>query len=236
MKIEYDAEKSKEISEKMYSKWARDRKPPRGEMLHSTDVVGCEVAPYNRLTGCEYYVTRKAIGFMVFGTVSGKILASLYPKEEREFTAVLEDLVEGHIDVFEKLKFPLEGKSSRKRIFRVNDLPQSWVEQIMNYMTMKNADVGWIVILNVFSIQICAFRIEMTGQDRLDWAIYLADKVNRIKDSAKNHDPSKLRINPEDYGNCRYKEHCSRRQECHSKWLELERKKALNMAKKKTNK
>lgn len=214
MKFYYDAEKTKELEQKLVDRWVKTQLP-RGNELHVYDVTYCNVKAYNRLTGVKPYFTKQVIGFFVFGVVSQKIIQELFPEDEREFVPekFLKE-IEGHIDVYELKVNPLEIKSSRKRIFKAKDIPQKWVEQLMSYMAKTNRNKGWLIIVNVFSCQLSCFCLELTDGELENQRVIMLYNATQILNAVKNRNPNNLYVSPKEYNACIYKKVCPRRGEC----------------------
>jgi hypothetical protein len=235
MKLYYDKAKAEEITRRIEEKFAED-KHERGDDVHVSDLAGCLMKLFCRLIGLTREESKASVGLMVFGIITEQVIAWTYPEETWQYLSSMnlvteEEDISGHIDIFELLKFPLEVKGSRKRIFKTQDLPINWVEQLTSYISMQGSDKGWLIIFNILSCQVMAFCMEMTQQDRLDWLITLANRRNKVVGSAKkykkNKDPEFLTIDirPKDYTYCAYKKVCLRRDECKKKSRELSKKK-----------
>ena len=237
MKIFFDKQKSEELTKRIEAKFFEEY-IPRGNELHVSDLTTCLMKPVCRLIGLEREKTKASVGLMVFGIIAENVIAWTYPADVLQFKSSMnllkdEDDIFGHIDIFEEKRFPLEVKGTRKRIFRTRDIPVNWVEQLVSYISMQGADRGWLVILNIISCQLMAFRIEMTNPERLDWLITLTSRADAVKKLAKeiiergiNINLTILEIRPEDYSMCGWKS-CPRRDECKRKAKEL-KKKALD--------
>jgi len=197
--------------------------------------------PYNRLTGVERVITKSAIGVMVFGIVAENILGWTFPSEELQYQSHLpmlkrEENIFGHMDIYECQIYPLEVKASRKTVFRATDLPKYWVEQLMSYMSLQGAKIGWLVLFNVFSTVIMAFRMVLTAKDILGWLVTMAERAELVRKSAKERNASAVPINPLEYNWCHYKAGCSARAECKDKWKRIEAEKKRLRAEKKRKK
>ena len=234
MRIYYDKEKSAQLMQRITDKFTKEEIHRTGSEIHVSDLCGCEVKAYCRITGVEQKKTKQLIGLMVFGIISEFVLAETYPKEERQNLATLPFLTEeeniyGHIDIFEDMKCPMEVKGSRQRIFKATDIPKIWQEQLMSYMALKGAIVGWLIIINFFSTQIMAFCFEMKGDETMEWIMTLNNRARRIRKAVKSKDPSGLEIRGK-YGQCYYKTNCPRKNDCKDLWKEEQ---ALKRRKKK---
>lgn len=225
MRLYYDAEKTKEINEKIYKKWCETKHKRTHELpFHISDLVNCEMKFYCRFLGLKEKITRKSIGMMVFGIIGQQIIQMLYPKEEREYETKLENLIYGHIDVYENKKFPLEVKATRKRVYKKIKIPDKWIKQLMAYLALEGKTKGWLIFLNVFTNQISAFALELTKEELINYRTYLIFKSYKFLNSIKKKDFSELDISPEDYENCGYKHECPKKEECKKAFYELKSK------------
>lgn len=169
--------------------------------------------------GFEKKFTKESIGMMFIGVVAQKLIQWLYPMDEREFESCIEDIISGHLDVFEEKKYPLEIKASRKRIFKKEQLPDSWITQIAVYMAMESRYKGWIVIVNLVMCQIYAFCVDMNKEELMDTLQELmrrADNLDCLKAEKNKEKPdySKAEIQSEEYEYCDCKSNCPRRDDC----------------------
>lgn len=250
MEIFYDKEKSAEIEKKLIDKWfhweeqrkhyrisREERVAKRGKEFHVSDVVGCPLKTYCRMKNFERKFTKTNVGLMLFGIVAQKFIQWLYSEEECEYEAWIPDVIIGHIDVLEMGKYPLEVKASRKRIFKRSQLPQTWVEQLVCYMAMMSSEIGWLIILNIFSCQVTCFCIKMTKEDILGQLVAISTTVNERRRAVNLERPTMLRPNAEDYEWCYYKHVCPRRADCKRKSDAIKkRKEKLKEARKKKKK
>lgn len=234
MRFFYDKDKSMELMQKIEKEFgARSRKTARGKEMHVSDLTGCQLRAYNRITGVPRHQTKQQIGVMVFGIIAETVVGWTYPKDELQYQSNLwllqgDSNIFGHIDIYEDKKSPLEIKASRKSIFRAKEIPIYWVEQLMTYMAMQSATKGWLILFNVFSTQIMAFQMKLTTEDILDWLILINERAIKIRNAADNNDPSDLEINPLQYSWCDYKGTCPRANECKNRWkiIDSEKKKS----------
>lgn len=250
MEIFYDKEKSAEIEQKLidkWSKWEGERKhyrvrrdeqvAKRGKEFHVSDVVCCPLQTYCRMKKFQRKFSKKNVGFMLFGIIAQKLFQWLYTEEECEYEAWIPDVAIGHIDIFEAGKYPMEIKSSRKRIFKRSQLPQKWVEQLVCYMAMTSSEIGWLVILNIFSCQVTCFCIKMTKEDILGQIVAMSTTVNERRRAVNLERPSMLRPDAEQYEFCYYKHVCPRRADCKRKYDSMKkREEERKLARKKKKK
>ena len=225
MRVYYDKEKTKEVNDKMWEIWGKNDKKWAEHGYNVSECSGCEVKCFCNRTGMEQKVTRKAVGFLVFGIIAETIVMKIYPEEQRQYEANLNEIVWGHIDAYEDFTYAIEGKATAKRIFKAKDLPIVWVMQLINYITMSKSNKGWLYILDIFTRQFSAFCVEISSDVKLQQIEELMGKVSRFDKSIETGDPSNLRIEPEQYELCNYKTLCPRRQECKERHKEIKKKK-----------
>lgn len=223
MKLYYDAEKTKEVNEKLWHKYGDMKKQWAEKGYNVSEVSGCEVRCYCNRTGVEQRHTQGDVGFLVFGIVSEQVVMSIYPEETRQYEANLNELVWGHLDAFEELKYPVEGKATAKRIFKAADIPTVWRTQLLNYVVMVGASKGWFFILDIFTRHFSVFCMEITKDDQLLQIQVVMDKVSKFDKSIASKDPSILSIMPEEYALCGYKHSCPRRVECKEKYGKMKK-------------
>lgn len=219
----------------------QSRHTARGMEMHVSDLTGCQLRPYCRILGIERHTTKTQIGVMVFGIVAENVLGWTYPKDVLQYRANLgvvgdDDNIFGHIDIFENYKNPLEVKASRKVIFKAAQVPIYWVEQLMTYMAFTSSNVGWMVIFNVFSTQIMAFKMILTNEDILDRIILMNERAITIRKATNLKDPSSLIINPNQYSWCDYRDNCPRGGECKERYKAMQKEKKKNKRENKTKK
>lgn len=240
MKIFYDSKKSMELMRRIEDKFgAKSRKTSRGQEMHVSDLTGCQMKPYNRMIGIPRKHTKLQIGVMVFGIVAENMLGWTFPADELQYQSNIwlldgKQNIFGHIDIYENKRYPLEVKASRKSIFKARDIPKYWIEQLASYMSMQGANDGWIVLFNVFSTQVMAFKMQMTNDDILGWLITMNMRAGKIRRAVKAKNSDDLEINPLQYNFCDYKQDCPRANECRNRWKIIEAdKKRLRTEKKK---
>lgn len=214
MKVYYDKLKTQEVNDKIWTKWGNREKDWAISGYNVSECSNCEVKCYCGRIGMKQTVTRQSIGFLVFGIISEFIVMSIYPQEQCQVPLNLNELIFGHLDAYEDMKYPIEGKATAKRIFKANDVPINWIMQLTNYITMSETHKGWLYILDIFSRTLSAFCIEMTKEDKLDQIQVLMEKVSRFNKSILGKDPFVLNVTAEDYSSCFFKKECPRRDEC----------------------
>lgn len=239
MKIYYDAKKSAELEQKLVAKWGEverygsreyqmeEHEPvTHGHEKHAYDIIYCPVKFICRNLGFEKKFTKESIGMMFIGVVTQKLIQWLFPIDEREYKSAIEDIINGHIDVFEEKTYPLEIKATRKRIYKKDQIPSVWINQITIYMAMESKNKGWIVIVNLVSCQISAYCVEMYRDEIMETLEEIMRRIGNLEFMEKEKlkekpDYSKAEIQPDEYEFCDYKFSCPRREDCKEKFESL---------------
>ena len=226
MKLYYDSEKANKLQNMIYDEWdsTKNEVDPthrveyhnekRGKECHISDVIYCPMKRFCRTINCEEKITRQSVGMMLFGIVAQKILQWMFPEEQCEYNSVISNIVEGHIDVFEELEYPLEIKASRKKIYGKEQLPKEWMRQLISYLAMEGKHKGWIIILNVVNMELSAWCIELTNDEIFNQLIDITNTVNIQEKAIIEKNYGLLSIHPSEFTYCSYRYSCPRRMEC----------------------
>lgn len=214
IRIYYDKEKTKEVEEKLWTRYGNEEKEWAESGYHVSECTYCELKCFNRRIGIKQKVTKKAIGFLIFGIVAEEIVMSIYPTEQCQCEAKLADMVVGHLDAFENFEHPIEGKATAKRIFKREQIPIYWIMQLINYITMTDKTKGWLYILDIWTRTFSAWAVELSNEAKQMQIIVLTDKVARLNKAIETGDTSELKIAPEEFEMCLYKKDCSKVVEC----------------------
>lgn len=188
MKLFHDSIKAAEIEDKLvrlFEETIEDRTE-----VHLSDTSKCPLRVYCRLVGMEPIpFTKQSIGFMSAGQIGQMLIQQLYPEELCEYE---HPFIPSHIDVFEDEKYPIEIKISSQKVFRAADVPASWRKQLMGYISIHDAEHGWLLILNLFSRQWTAFKMIMTPKEREDYRGFLTFFRTAVTECVKERDPTPL--------------------------------------------
>lgn len=207
MQFYSDSKKADEIRDRLIELFD-SQYGPRDE-VHLSDTCYCPMKCYNRLDGMKPLRTKTTKGFMIVGNVVQYVVQQIYPPEQREYEST--DIVYSHVDVYEDFQFPLEIKGSARKIFKAADVPPVWRLQLMRYMAKHNAEVGWMIILNLFSRQLHAFKMVMTPDDRWEQIEEMLKFKMDIQKSREEEDPYLLEIHEDKCSKCDYKPSKKRR-------------------------
>lgn len=208
VELYYDSEYTDELNKRIAQKfWEENR---HRDKVHLSDTCHCPVKTYCRLIGLNPIRDDNSVGIMMIGVVGQEIIQAVYPEEQREFepdAALPEDKqLPSHIDIFADMKIPVEIKWSRKSIYRGSDIGKSWFMQITGYMAKTYSTEGKMVIFNLITGKLNAFKVIMTEEELSVRLKEIDCIVNSINESVANKDPSCLEIWSEECQYCDYRE------------------------------
>lgn len=209
MRLYYDSGKAEEIRNKLIKKFME--RQGHGNEVHLSDTCHCEMKAYNRLSGLvDPLYTAQIIGYMMIGLAGEEVLKMIFPPEQCEYESL--DIVPSHVDVLEDFRWPLEIKWSVQKIFKAQDVPRGWLLQHMRYLAKHNANVGWLLIMNLFSRQLMAFKMVTDVDERMEQLQLIRDSKARILYAVSTGDTSNLIIIPKECSGCFYKPSKKRRE------------------------
>lgn len=232
IRIYYDKVKTKEIEDKIIEKWGNKEKRWSERGYNVSEVTYCELKCFCQRTGQKPRYTKESIGYLVFGIVAEEVVMAIYPEDQRQYEGNLNEIVWGHMDVYEEFQYPIEGKATAKRIYKREHLPVNWVMQLINYITMSGGHKGWLLILDIYTRQISAWCIELPKEEKLMQIEVVMDKVSRFDEAIQNEDCSNLKITPEEHKLCNFKHSCPKRVECKIEYRKIEKEKKKKRKKK----
>lgn len=201
MQIYYDNQYTQELTERIEKKFWEENED-RGS-VHLSDLCHCPMKAWCRLVGLPNEKEDGSVGIMMIGVVGQGIIQDVYPEEQREYEPDKD--LPSHIDIFADFKFPVEIKWSRKNVTRGTDIEKSWSYQVTGYMAKTNSLEGKMVIFNIISGRLNAFKVVMT-QEELNQRLM---EMNTLRDdivvAVKTKNPTVLPIWEEECAKCTYR-------------------------------
>ena len=189
MRIRHDSDKVKEFSEIMLSKYYKRGKSERPKGFHRSHAICCPLKAYYEMTREieEEYGTRD-VGTLLLGTLAHIALHKYFDAQEKVYTLqgiyITVDAIYG--------KYPIETKTTRKAIYKKEDLLQSWIEQIGMAMAVMKVNKGYLMVMNIITYGLTVWEITITDEERemlLNSCIW---QIISIADAIKKKNPSSL--------------------------------------------
>jgi len=189
MKIRHDAEKVAEFSRIMLSKYFKKSVKGRSG-FHRSDAISCPLKAYWRLTG-EIpidYGTRD-VGILLLGELAHIALHRHFDAQEKVY-----DLQGVYItvDAIYNGKYPVETKTTRKKIYKKEDLLQSWIEQLAIAMAVMEVNKGYLMIMNIITFGLTVWEVTMTTEERQMFLQSCIWQILSIAEAIQKKDPSIL--------------------------------------------
>jgi len=201
MKIESNSEKVKEFAEKVlsfhYEKTTVGRKG-----WHRSDAISCPLKAYWRITGeikGEY--RSKDVGIVMIGEMAHQIIEKGFDAQEKVYNIAG---VQVTIDAIDNNK-PLEWKTTRKNIFRKDQIPTDWIEQLAIGMAVMDVDTGYLAIINIINVSFIVFQFTMSDQERELTRNAFIWQIMNVAEAVEKHNPAQLKPRYDDCFWCVYR-------------------------------
>lgn len=201
MQIKHNADKVKEFSDIMLSRYYRKSTGER-KGFHRSDAIACPLKAYWRLTGeiKQEYGT-KDVGILLLGTLAHIALHKHFDAQEKVYTLqgiyITVDAIYG--------KYPIETKSTRKKIYKKEDLPESWLEQLAIAMAVMKVNKGYLMVMNIITYGLTVWEVTMTDTEREVFLNSCIWQILSIADAIKKKTPEILTPKYEDCKWCSYR-------------------------------
>lgn len=185
MKIEHNSEMVKQFTDIMLSQYYGKSVTGRTG-LHRSDAIACPLKAYWRITKkIEAKWSSQDVGILLLGELAHIALHKNFDAQEKVYS--IADQLYVTIDAIFG-KYPIETKTTRKKIYRKEDLPQSWLEQLAIAMSVMKIDIGYLMVINIISFSVTVWQITMTEEERemflqnCIWQILsILDSVQKLK-------------------------------------------------------
>jgi CRISPR/Cas system-associated exonuclease Cas4 (RecB family) len=206
MRIEHKSEMVQNFAEIMMSDFTEKSKSRTG--LHRSDVIACPLKCYWRLTGLiKPIYSSSSVGILLIGTIAHLVLHKNFDAQEKVFDLdgmdVTVDAILGEKSG-SKIDFPIESKTTRKQIFRKEDLPEEWLQQLAIAMSVMGVDKGYLMIINVVSFAMTVWEISLSDEEREMFKKAAIYQKNAIIDAINQKKPELLHAKRSDCQWCPY--------------------------------
>jgi len=207
MRIQHCSEMVQNFAEIMMEGFTKQSKTRTG--LHRSDVIACPLKCYWRLTGLiKPIYTSQSVGILLIGTLAHIALHKNFDAQEKVFNldgmdvtidAILGKLHDSPID------YPIESKTTRKKIYRKEDIPEEWLQQLAIAMSVMNVDTGYLMIFNVITFSITVWEVNMRWDEREMFINAAKWQKNSILDAVAKLKPELLTPKRSECEWCAYK-------------------------------
>jgi len=201
MKIIHNSDMVKKFSDIMLTKFYQKSTVERTG-FHRSDAISCPLKAYWRITGeiGQEYGTRD-VGMLLLGTLAHIAMHEYFDAHEQVFKlheiAITVDAIFG--------EHPIETKTTRKKIYKKEDLPQSWIAQLAIAMAVMKVNKGYLMVLNIITYGLTVWEITMPTEERDLFKQSCIWQILSISDAIESKDPSKLSPKHSDCQWCSYR-------------------------------
>jgi len=189
MIIKHNSQIAQEFTEIMLTAYY-DRSVTHRDGWHRSDVIACPVKAYWRLTGeVPIDLTPDDVGIFLLGELCHIALHKYFDAQEKHF-----DLggIAVTVDAIFKAIYPIETKSTRKSIYKKEELLNEWIEQLGIAMSIMGVNTGYLMVMNIISFSLNVWEINMTNEELTMFGNTAQFQALAIADSIEKHDPSIL--------------------------------------------
>jgi hypothetical protein len=195
VEITHKAEMVQKFAEIMMTDFSAQQKDRSG--LHRSDSIACPLKAYWRLTGDIVAIyDSQNVGILLIGTLAHIALHRNFDAQEEIHDLhginVTIDAIYGLESGSGGMRYPIESKTTRKKIYSKADIPQEWLEQLGIAMGVLDVDVGYLIVFQVITFSITVWEIRMSKEERnmfTDGCVY---QVGTILNSVEKRKPELL--------------------------------------------
>jgi hypothetical protein len=201
VRISHDAEMVKIVADRLLKEFYKDKTLGRTG-YHRSDAISCPLRAYWRLTGeVQGEYRSHDVGIMMLGEMAHVVLERGFDYKEKIIkVGEVNVTVDATLD-----DFPIEIKTTRKQIYRKEDVPREWQEQLSIAISVMDKDYGWLLIMNVITCAFMCFKFDMSPDEREMFRQAFIWQILSIADAVKQKKPELLTPKYDECGFCYYR-------------------------------
>jgi hypothetical protein len=209
MQIKHRSDMVSKFAEIMMDDFAKQQKDRAG--LHRSDAIACPLKAYWRLTAkYQAIFTSQSVGILLIGTLAHLALHKNFNAQEEVHDLSGISVTIDAITEMDNKRYPIESKTTRKKIYGKDQIPQEWFEQLAIAMGVLDVDKGYLMILNVITYSMTVWEVNMNKEEREMFLNGTIWQVGTILDAIKQGKPELLAPKYDECGWCPYKPSRSR--------------------------
>jgi CRISPR/Cas system-associated exonuclease Cas4 (RecB family) len=209
IQIRHRSDMVSKFAEIMMEDFSKQQKDRTG--LHRSDAITCPLKAYWRLTGkYQAIFTSQSVGILLIGTLAHLALHKNFDAKEEVHDLHGVTVTIDAITEMDGKRYPIESKTTRKKIYGKDQIPQEWFEQLAIAMGVIDADRGYLMILNVITYSMTVWEISMSVEEREMFLNGCIWQVGSILDAIKQGKPELLQPKYDMCDWCPYKPSRSR--------------------------
>jgi len=203
MKIRHASDKTHEFAERIVKRYLEGVRNRLG--FHRSDAISCPLKAYWRLTGHEPEYSPQQIGNFILGNLAHAMIESYFDTQELQIKVggLVYVTIDATLD-----GYPIEIKTTRRKIYRRDQIPQEWIEQLAFAMSALKKNKGYLFVLNYISFAVMVWEVEMTDNEIRHYSQQLLWSIIKIIDAVKKRNPEMLHPKHADCQYCMYRKIC----------------------------
>lgn len=195
MRIEHKSEMVSKFADILMRDFSHQQKDRGG--CHRSDAISCPLKAYHRLTGDVQAIYDSGnVGILLIGTLAHIALHKNFDAQEEVHDvhgiSVTIDAIFGAESGSGGIRYPIESKTTRKKIYGKGDIPQEWLEQLGIAMGVLDVDLGYLMVFNVITFSMMVFEISMNKEERQMFVDGMVFQVGTILNSVEQKKPELL--------------------------------------------
>jgi hypothetical protein len=172
------------------------------EGWHRSDSIACPLKGYWRITGeIKPDLGPSDVGILLLGELCHIALHKYFDAKEKVYDlggiAITVDAIYGC--------FPIETKTTRKKVYKKEDLLDEWLEQLAIAMAVMGVNTGYLMVLNIITFGLTVWEVTMSTDELNMFGNACLFQNYSIGDAVKKRDPSLLKPKYKECGNCSYR-------------------------------
>jgi hypothetical protein len=209
IKIIHRSDMVQKFAEIMMEDFSKQQKDRIG--LHRSDAIACPLKAYWRLTAkYQAIFSSQSVGILLIGTLAHLTLHKNFNAQEEVHDLHGISVTIDAITEMDGKRYPIESKTTRKKIYGKDQIPQEWFEQLAIAMGVLNADKGYLMILNVITYSMTVWEVSMSVEEREMFLNGCIWQVGSILDAIQQNKPELLKPKNDECEWCPYKPSRSR--------------------------
>ena len=201
MNIKHNSEMAQQFSEIMLTDYY-DKSVNHRTGWHRSDSIACPLKAYWRLTDeIKPDLGPNDVGILLLGELCHIALHKYFDAQEKRYdlggVQITVDAIFG--------QFPIETKSTRKKIYRKEDLLNEWIEQLAIAMAVMHVNTGYLMVMNIISFSLNVWEITMSTSELEMFGNSCVFQAFSIGDAISKKDPSLLSPKYNECALCSYR-------------------------------
>lgn len=171
--------------------------------IHRSSIIDCPLTLYYTETGeAEQHFDENNVGIWLLGELCHIAFTKYFDAREKVFNLAG---IKVTIDAIYNSKFPVELKTTRKKIYRREDLLNDWIHQLSIGMAVMESDVGYLIVMNIITFKLQVYEFHTTKEEREKILEHSLWTIIDISNAIKERNPNLLKPKYEKCKTCSFR-------------------------------